>query len=79
MKETLPPPRHHGKHNREESWKPRWFISLMIIGLLCLVNPWLKAQQTAISLSFSDTPLKEVLKEIEKQSDFTFAYNASRI
>lgn len=49
----------------------------LIIFTLLFTNSF--AQKTEIKLSFSNTALKIIFKEIEKQSQFTFVYNDSQI
>ncbi|TKG95466.1 SusC/RagA family TonB-linked outer membrane protein [Puteibacter caeruleilacunae] len=53
--------------------------SLLILICLMQVSASVYSQKTALSLRLSNTSIKEVLQQIEKQSDFTFLYNDAKI
>ncbi len=54
------------------------FLLLAVIVSLIIPAGFIQAQ-TSVSLNFKDTPLKEVLKSVEKQTDYTFVYNNNLI
>ncbi|MHC1780694.1 MAG: SusC/RagA family TonB-linked outer membrane protein [Bacteroidales bacterium] len=54
------------------------FLLLAVIVSLIIPAGFIQAQ-TALSLNFKDAPLKEVLKSVEKQTDYTFVYNNNLI
>ncbi len=47
----------------------------ILVSLFCLILTATSVYAQEISISFTSTPLKEVLKAIEKQSEYTFVYN----
>jgi TonB-linked SusC/RagA family outer membrane protein len=47
----------------------------ILVSLFCLILAANSVYAQEISISFTSTPLKEVLKAIEKQSEYTFVYN----
>jgi hypothetical protein len=54
-------------------------VGLFLISYFNISNASNYAQGTKLSLSFKDVSLKQIFKEIEKQSDFYFMYNDSKI
>ncbi len=54
-------------------------VGLFLISYFNISNASNYAQGTKLSLSFKDVSLKQVFKEIEKQSDFYFMYNDSKV
>lgn len=50
-------------------------IRIFLLFVLLLTSPMAVCAQHKISLSFKDTPLKTVLKEVTKQTGYTFIYS----
>ena len=66
--------------------RPRWFsilnrmtMAILFLGFVNMAVANNYAQRTKLSLSFNNTTLKKVFKEIEKQSEFYFMYNNTHI
>ncbi|HEY3388839.1 MAG TPA: carboxypeptidase-like regulatory domain-containing protein, partial [Prolixibacteraceae bacterium] len=53
--------------------------SFLILVTLMQVTASVYSQNTLLNLSMKNTALKEVFREIEKQSEFTFLYNNAKI
>lgn len=56
----------------------------LIVVLICIVGltgsyASVYSQQTKLNLNVQKTMVKDVLKQIEEQSEFSFMYNASKI
>ncbi len=64
---------------RKFSMLLRGFIVLLLLGFVFPANASNYAQNKQLTVSSRNSSLKEVLKDIEKQSDFYFMYNDAQI
>ncbi|MEE4197158.1 MAG: TonB-dependent receptor [Bacteroidales bacterium] len=68
------------KNTREVfSFLLKFAVAILLIGFVNISTASNYAQNAKLSLSLNNVSLKKVFKEIEKQSDFYFMYNDSKV